>query len=101
MRPILHGDVSSAARALLVLPPQARDAVCRQMIRQAQQADHHVRENGRVHPIWGNGSLMAAARNWPLADEPGFDDVDYCHCFKLVLRALIDHHCGTGNGRNR
>ncbi|MFC3118291.1 hypothetical protein ACFOHS_08795 [Jhaorihella thermophila] len=39
----------------------------------------------------GNGSLMAAARSRRLADEPGFDDPDYCECFEMVLRALIEH----------
>lgn len=95
MRPLLHGDVSSAARALLMIPPPARDAGCRRMIREAEQADRHVRRTGRVHPFWGNGSLMAAARRRVLADEPGFDDADYCRCFEMVLRALIDHHCAS------
>lgn len=98
MRPILHGDVSSAARALLMIPPQAREGACRRMIREAEQADRHVRRTGRVHPFWGNGSLMAAARRRSLADEPGFDDADYCRCFELVLRGLIEHHCGSARG---
>ena len=32
---------------------------------------------------------MAAARCRPLADEPNFDDLQYCQCFEMVLRKLI------------
>lgn len=90
MRPLLHGDVSNAARALLAVPRSFRPVLCRRMIVEAEAADDHVRRTGRLHPLWGNGSLMAAARRRRLADEPGFDDADYCACFEMVLRALID-----------
>ncbi len=91
MRPLLHGDVSNAARALLAVPRPLRPALCRRMIDEAEAADAHVRRTGRLHPFWGNGSLMAAARRRRLADEPGFDDPDYCECFEMVLRTLIAH----------
>ena len=98
MRPLLHGDVSDAARALLAAPPAARERLCRRMIVEAEAADAYRRRTGRVHPLWGNGSLMAAARRRALADEPGFDDADYCSCFEMVLRALILHRGGRGRG---
>lgn len=89
MRPLLHGDVSAAARVLLTLPPHSRDGYCRRLIAEAEAADRHVLKTGRLHPLFGNGSLMAAARTRPLADEPGFDDPDYCMCFETVLRHLV------------
>lgn len=89
MRPVLHGDVSAAARALLTAPPPHRDRLCARMIAEAELADRHVAVTGRLHPQFGNGSLMAAARSRPLADEPSFDDTDYCQCFETVLRHLI------------
>jgi hypothetical protein len=89
MRPVLHGDVSAAARALLAAPPMDRDRLCSRMIREAELADTHVCQTGRIHPLFGNGSLMAAARGRRLADEPGFDDPQYCQCFEIVLRHLI------------
>lgn len=89
MRPVLHGDVSSAARALLRAPPAEREGLCLRMIEEAEIADRHVTATGRVHPQFGNGSLMSAARKRPLADEPGFDDLHYCSCFEMVLRLLI------------
>jgi hypothetical protein len=91
MRPVLHGDVSSAARALLAAPEILRAGLCRRLIREAEAAERYVRKTGQMHPIWGNGSLMAAARRRVLAAEPSFDDRDYCACFEEVLRALTEH----------
>ncbi len=90
MRPVLHGDVSNAARALLNVPRAMRHDLCARLIREAEAADLHVRNSGALHPVWGNGSLMSAARKRMLADEPTFDDADYCECFEMVLRGLTD-----------
>jgi len=88
VRPVLHGDVSCAARALYATRPGARAALCRRMLREAEAADRFRLCHGRLHPRWGNGSLMAAARRYPMVDEPGFDDPGYRRCFVLVLRTL-------------
>jgi hypothetical protein len=90
MRPLLHGDIANAARALLQVPNDARRALCLRMISEAEAADAYCQGVGHLHPFWGNGSLMSAARKRILADEPTFDDLDYCACFEMILRALID-----------
>ena len=90
MRPVLHGDVSNAARALLYVPRGLRAGLCARMIEETEAADSYVARVGRLHPLWGNGSLMSAARKRMLADEPGFDNVEYCECFEMVLRKLAD-----------
>lgn len=90
MRPVLPGDVSNAARALLCVPRGMRAGLCARMIGEAEAADEYARRMGRLHPLWGNGSLMSAARKRMLADEPTFDDVEYCECFEQVLRGLIE-----------
>ena len=91
MRPVLHGDVSSAARVLLNVPESVRGGLCSRMIAEAEAADVHFRQTGRSHAVWGNGSLMGAARKRLLADEPSFACLGYCACFEMVLRALITH----------
>ncbi|WP_449284308.1 DUF7742 family protein [Lutimaribacter marinistellae] len=88
MLPVLHGDVSAAARALLRAPVDGRGRLCRRMIGEAAQACAHVRKTGSLHPLYGNGSLMSAARKRELADEPSFDDPEYCQCFEMVLREI-------------
>ncbi|WP_247744087.1 hypothetical protein [Ruegeria sp. R14_0] len=62
------------------------------MLREAELADIHVGQTGHLHPMFGNGSLMMAARARPLADEPNFDDLQYCQCFEIVLRCLVQFH---------
>ncbi|WP_438826413.1 DUF7742 family protein [Ruegeria atlantica] len=92
MRPVLHGDISAAARALLAAPPTERDRLCSRMIEEAELADKHVSQTGKLHPIFGNGSLMATARTRMLVDEPNFDDLQYCQCYEMVMRHLIRFH---------
>ena len=89
MRPVLHGDVSAAARVLLTVPRPERDRLCARMLAEAELADRHVAATGRLHPVFGNGSLMAAARGRKLANEPSFNDIQYCQCFEMVLRHLV------------
>lgn len=89
MRPVLHGDVTSVARALLLVGEDARDGLCQRIFVQADQAEEHVRLSGRLHSSYGNGSLMAAARCYNLADEPSFDNTEYCRCFAIVLHRLM------------
>lgn len=90
MRPLLHADVTHAARALLRVPEPDRAAFCADLIHKTELADRYRAQTGRAHVFWGNGSLMAAARAHPLAPEPSFDDDAYCSCMEQVLRALID-----------
>lgn len=89
MRPVLHGDVTNAARALLCLPEAARQDFCRMLIRNAELADQHLARTGRAHVMWGNGSLMAAARMFPMKPEPTLDNDEYCSCLEMVLQALV------------
>lgn len=97
MLPVLHGDVAAAARVLLLAPAAYRESLCQRMIGEADLAEKHLRRTGRHHPLFGNGSLMSAARKRVLADEPGFDDADYCLCFETVLRALVARALSHGN----
>ena len=90
MRPVMHGDISNAARALLYVPEGLRAGLCQRMISETEAADSYVQRVGRLHPLWGNGSLMSAARKRMLADEPTFDNVEYCACFEMVLKQLAD-----------
>lgn len=61
------------------------------MIVEADAALDHVNRTGALHPVWGNGSLMSAARKRRLAPEPGFHDIEYCRCMETVLSCLIEH----------
>lgn len=88
MLPVLHGDLGCAARAVFAVPEDQRERFCRQLIAEAEAADQFFRQFGKIHPRWGNGSLMAAARAHPMVAEPTFDNTDYAECFGLVLKTL-------------
>lgn len=88
MRPILHGDAVAAALALSTLPKPARSGAMAEMLARAGAADAYRKRFGRAHPRWGDGSLMALARQHPLPPEPTLDEVGYCLCLALVFQSI-------------
>lgn len=89
MRPVMHGDVVAAARFLYALPEQNRYRALRRLMQQAEDADFYRRQTGKVHPAFGDGSLMTAALAKSPPSEPALDDRDYCGCMAMVFEALV------------
>lgn len=87
MRPLLPGDISAAARALLPVPPEARAMLASRLIAEAEAADAYRQRHGRVHATWGDGTLMAAALARPTGRETGSED--YLDCQFIVIQALL------------
>jgi hypothetical protein len=85
----MHGDVVAAARVLYSMPEGARDQVITQLLQESVWANRHRKTCGRVHPVWGDGSLMSAALNRRPVAEPSLSDADYCDCMARVFEALI------------
>ncbi|WP_241525816.1 hypothetical protein [Pseudophaeobacter leonis] len=88
LQPVLPQDISSLARALLTVPAQERRGFCAVLFDHAALAARHVAETGQLHCLWGNGTLDAAARHFPLAKEPLWDDPTYLSCLIIVLHEL-------------
>ena len=99
MRTVLSSDVSGAARALLEVPEERRAALCARMLQEADWADRYTRRLGRVHVLWGNGTLLGAARARRLAPERDFGDREYCACFHMVIEALMQNRAGRACNR--
>lgn len=89
MRPVLYGDISAVARALLCHPARGRVSLFDRMIVEAEAADKYRKRYGRAHVNWGNGSLMAVANTRPQADEPYLDCPEYCCVMALVFCGLL------------
>lgn len=89
MRALLHGDVTAAARAILLVPDAARRGLCRRMIREAHFAHAYMKRTGRAHRLWGNGSLLGAASLRPMAVEPRLGDAEYCACLEMVFHEIV------------
>ena len=95
MRKVMHGDVVSAARVLLGVPRNRRAWVLHRMLAEAQRADAWRRRTARMHPRWGDGSLMAAALRRPILPEPPLDNAGYCRLLAYVYLSLA-HRAGGG-----
>ncbi len=89
MRPVLHGDVVAAARALYPLEVGARATTLDSLLRRAAWADAFRKRTGRVHPVWGDGSLMAVALGQDPPPEPPLSDSVYCDCLAQVFEGLV------------
>jgi hypothetical protein len=89
MRPILINDLTSAARALLFVQPVVRGDLAAHLLQNADVGDRYTRRLGWAHAEFGDGTLSAAARKRPLANEPTLDDFAYCECLALVLQQLM------------
>ena len=103
MRPVLHGDLVAAARALRAVPGADRAALMRRMLAQAGWADAYRRALGRAHPEWGDGSLMAAAARFPQAREPFLSDAEWLDCLWVAVSALLArarNHAGRRKNRD-
>ena len=90
MGPVSHGDVVAAARRLYLLPEAGRADALQRLLDQASWAHVFRRATGRVHALWGDGSLMAAAMAAPLPPEPSLADADYCGCLAMVFDRLAE-----------
>lgn len=90
MRPVMHGDVVAAARVLRSEIPETRPALLARLLRQTERADRFRKDTGRVHFLWGDGSLMTAALRRRPVPEPPLDDLDYCSCLAMVFEALVN-----------
>jgi hypothetical protein len=88
MRQLLMGDLIAASRAVLVLPPDQRRQAIAKMLYHAHSADKFVKQTQKLHPQWGNGSLMAAAAR-PPGPEPFAGELAYLDALHDVLGQII------------
>lgn len=65
------------------------------MLVEAASADDWRRRTGRVHPRWGDGTLMSAALRRPSANEPPLSDPTWCRLMAYVYLALAHGAIGS------
>ena len=85
MRPVLHGDIMVAARALLGVRDIEREAFFARLLRRASAAVAYRKRFRRAHPQWGNGTLAAVAMPYVRGPEPFADTPDYCRCLSIIF----------------
>jgi hypothetical protein len=90
MRRVMMGDAIAAALVLRAVPEGARAACFAAMLARAHAADLWRKRLGRVHPEWGNGSLMALAmaEGAGRVGEPSLADPSYLAALAVLIEAL-------------
>lgn len=90
MREFTHGDAVAAASVLRTKPQESWDGWLAMYLDRAHAADGFRKRMGRVHPRWGNGSLMSAILcDMPVWPEPRLSDPGYADALLAALEALI------------
>lgn len=90
-------DLYHAARAVQAVPREYREAACLDLLWRAHVADKYLKRLRKVHPLWGDGSLRAAALAGFESVESRTISPDMLDCFAIVLRALAAKRCAVNN----
>ncbi|MEL7090647.1 MAG: hypothetical protein AAFN94_02815 [Pseudomonadota bacterium] len=93
MRPVVAIDLICAARALLAVPVPARLSTAQTLFFEAEAADWHRRQTGDMHPHFGDGTLAAAARRVPMADERSLCDSEMSAAAIMILQMIVQRNC--------
>lgn len=91
MRPVLVADLLYAGRALLAAPPEQGMRRALTLLGDAERADRHRQATGQRHPVFGDGTLAAAAQAGGLAPERVLCDPEFARALIVVLQALVGH----------
>ncbi|WP_069299646.1 hypothetical protein [Neptunicoccus sediminis] len=95
MRAVLHQDIVALACCLLVLPASEQGRAARRLVALTARADCYRTREGRVHPLYGNGTLSSCCQSVPKAAERRLDDPDYGACLIRALEAVLAFRAGT------
>ena len=87
---MLPGCLDRCVGALPAWPPEARAALAARIVAEARAADAWRRRMGRAHPLWGDGSLMAAALRHAARPLPPSFGPEARRALRQVLDALDD-----------
>jgi hypothetical protein len=96
MRTLTHADAMAAACLVRGLPACERRACLARILDRADAADRFRKRTGRVHPLWGDGSLMSAAlQAGAVLHEPFLSDPAYLEALATVFEALLERRMRT------
>lgn len=99
MRAVLPGDLDAAMAVLLTFSDPERPDVAAQLLARAHTADHYRKRMGRAHPIFGDGSIMAAARSFGEGAHLRSDGPLCPKALRIVLEAIEAWRADPVRGR--
>ncbi|WP_394177235.1 hypothetical protein [Yoonia maritima] len=88
MRPVQLADLEVAVRVLLAVPVHARHQMVIQLYQEASIAEQYRKTTGKLHPLYGNGTLMSAAQKHAMMPRNAFCDPDYLRCMAILATEL-------------
>jgi len=89
MRAVLHQDIVSLAKCLLVQPRCKRRNFAALQVRLTHAADRYRIRFGKAHTLYGDGTLMSCCAKLPSRPERRLDDVEYADCVIKALEAVL------------
>ncbi len=89
MRPVQLADLDGAARALLRAEPSQRVSAAHALCNEARVADKYRKRIGRPHPMFGTGTLMAAAARYEKYPRHDQCDSAYLECLRIIIDQVI------------
>lgn len=88
MRPVHLTDLDAVARAMLAVAPALRGDIAEQIVARARIADRFRKHLGRRHPVFGDGTLFAAAAVWAKVPVQARCDRAYLGCLFILSDVL-------------
>lgn len=90
MIPVIYNDVLAAVSVVAAAPPSRRRAVMAGLIETAEIAARYRGLHHAAHPVYGDGSLMAAALRHARHGDTSFQTRDGLAAWHCVLTALLE-----------
>jgi hypothetical protein len=91
MRVPAASEIVLLARVISRASPPDRSALAASILAEADRAHHHLRQTGRAHPAFGDGSLMARCSLLSPPAEPLGDDREFLVCLVMAANAVLLH----------
>ena len=91
MRDPSGADLLLFARALMLVPAEARASVAARILHEVDVADQHLRVQNRCHPAFGDGSLMSRCLLLLPPAEPMLSDRDFLSSTIVACQSLLQH----------
>lgn len=89
MTPVIYNDVLAAVSVVAAAQPDRQAEVIAELIHDADLAEAYRLKYRAAHPVFGDGSLIAAALRHDRRDRCSFQNMEGLTAWLCVLSALL------------
>jgi len=90
MTPVIYNDVLAAVSAVSGSPIEEQGQLAARLLAEADLAERHRKSRGHGHPVYGDGSLLAASLRYSRRGEASFQTGAGLRVWITVLTALLE-----------